>query len=414
MKVAQSWEALQDRRFRWFFIARSTSMVGSSMAPVALAFAVLHVDQSASALGLVLAGRTIALIAFLLIGGVVSDRLPRRLVIQVSHALTAVTQGLVAWLIISGHATVPAVFALELVNGAAAAFAMPAMQGLVPQLVAPRLLQQANALMSFARYGTQILGPVLAGLVVAGPGAGWALAVDSATYVVAVLALARIVLPPAAARDSSMFQDLREGWQEFSSRSWLWSIVVAFGVLNAIGAGAWMVLGPFIAKTHPDLGVRGWSLVLSAEALGSILTTVVLMRRDLRRPLRAGMLGVSLLAVPIFVLGAHPATLVLMVCALVGGAGLEVFGTGWSVAMMENVPADAQSRVWSYDMLGSFIAMPVGTTVFGWLGAVGDPRLIVEITAVVYAVLAIGMLLVPSVRNLTRVKPVAAQQDSPV
>lgn len=414
MKMQQSWEALQDKRFRWFFIARTTSLVGGSMAPVALAFAILHVEESASAIATVLTGRTIALVVFLLIGGVIADRMPRRLVIQVSHALTALTQGVVAWLIISDNATIPMILAIECVNGAVSAFSMPSMQGLVPQLVEPRLLQQANALMSFARYGTQILGPVAAGILVAGPGPGWALAIDSATYVVAILALARIALPAATRRTSSMFSDLREGWHEFSSRTWLWVIVLAFGFLNAVHVGAIAVLGPYIAKTDPDLGVRGWSIVLAAEAAGAVLMTLVLMRGNMRRPLRAGMLGVSLMAAPIFVLGVRPETIVLAVIAFVGGAGMEVFGTGWSVAMMENVPQEAQSRVWSYDMLGSYIAMPVGTMVFGWLATAADPRTVLAVSGVAYFVVSMGVLLIPSVRNLGRVEPVAAEADSPV
>ncbi|KNX36051.1 MFS transporter [Luteipulveratus halotolerans] len=412
MKMAESWEALQDKRFRWFFIARATSLAGSSMAPVALAFAVLHVDKRASALATVMTGRMVALVVFLLIGGVVADRMSRRRVIQVSHALTAITQGSVAALIITGVATIPMILVIECVNGAVSAFTMPSMQGLVPQLVEPRLLQQANALMSFARYGTQILGPVVAGLIVAGPGGGWALAVDSLTYVIAIVALARIALPPAAHSGESMLADLREGWQEFASRTWLWVIVVGFGVLNAMTAGAWAVLGPYIAETDPTLGVRGWSLVLSAQAAGAIVMTLVLMRTQLNRPLRSGMIGVALMGAPIFVLGVRPMTLLLMPIAFVAGVGTEAFGTGWSVAMMENVPEHAQSRVWSYDMLGSFVAIPIGTTVFGWLATATDPSRIVAVTGVAYTVIALGILLVPSVRNLGRVKPVATEASS--
>jgi len=402
MRIATSWEALQDRRFRAFFIARTTSMVGTSMAPVALAFAVLHVDERAAALGQVMAGRTLAMVVFLVVGGVVADRMSRRRLIQLSHGLTALTQGTVAGLVISGHATIPMIIAIEVVNGAVSAFSMPAMQGLVPQLVAPRLLQQANALMSFARNGTMIIGPVLAGIVVAGPGPGWALAVDSLAYVLAILALARITVPAAVRQRSSMLVDLREGWSEFTRRTWLWVIVVAFGFLNAVAMGAWMVIGPFIAQTDPDLGVRGWSLVLGAEAVGAVLSTVVLMRLDLRRPLRAGMLGISLLSVPILVLGLDPRTLVLVPLAFVAGAGAQVFATGWNVALMENVPEHALSRVSSYDMLGSYVAIPVGTTVFGWMAAVVDPARILVVTAVAYVVVALGTLLVPSIRGLGR------------
>lgn len=398
------WEALQARDFRWLFIGRTVSMTGSSMAPVALAFAVLHIDDSAASLGLVVAGRTIALVVFLLVGGVVSDRFSRKRVLQLSHLSTALTQALVAWLIISGNATVASVLVLEVVNGATAAFTMPALQGMVPQLVPPRLLQQANALMSFAKNGTMVMGPAIAGLVVAGPGPGWALAVNALSFALAAAALTLIAVPPLVARQTSMVADLREGWTEFTARTWLWVIVLAFGVLNAVHAGAWFVLGPFVAKSHPDaLGERGWGLVLSAEAVGAIVMTLVLLRGNLRRPLLSGMLGVSVFAVPLVLLGAAPSVWLLVPAAALGGLGMELFGTGWSVAMMENVPTEALSRVYSYDMIGSFVAIPIGTVVFGWLAAQGDPRLLAVVAGVVYAVVGLSVLAVPSVRRLGRV-----------
>lgn len=411
MKLSDSWEALRDKDFRWFFIARTVSRTGSSMAPVALAFAVLEVEQKAVALGLVMAARTTATIVFLLVGGVVSDRFSRRVVLQVSHVLTALTQGAVAWLVITGNATVASIVAIEAINGAVTAFTMPAMQGLVPQLVPNRLLQQANALMSFAMQGTTVIGPALAGLIVAGPGAGWALAVDAMTYAIAVLALARVTIPPVARATTSMLHDLREGWSEFTSRQWLWVIVLAFGFLNAIHVGAWVVLGPFIATRHPDLlGERGWGLVLSAEAVGAVLMTVVLMRGQLRHPLRAGMLGVCLVVPALVMLGVAPSVWLLLPVAFAAGMGMEVFGTGWNVALMENVPQRALSRVASYDALGSFVAMPVGATVFGWLAAVADPRWLAVISGVAYLLISLAALAVPSVWRLGRRQPEPAER----
>jgi MFS family permease len=404
VKLTDSWEALREKNFRWLFIARTISLSGASMAPVALAFAVLDVGGTAKALGLVLAGRTTALVVFLLVSGIVSDRFPRRLVLIASHAVTALTQGLVAWLVISGNATVASVFVLECLNGAVSAFTMPALQGVVAQVVPRRLLQQANALMSFARNGTLVVGPAVAGVVVAGPGAGWALAVNALAYAGAALALTRLVIPPIARTASSMVRDLRDGWAEFTRYQWLWVIVVAFGFLNAIHMGVWMVLGPFVAKQHPDtLGERGWGLVLAAEAAGAILMTLVLMRGQLRHPLRAGMAGVSLIAVPLVLLGVAPTVVLLVPAAFVAGAGIEVFGTGWNVSLMENVPPQAMSRVVSYDMLGSYIAIPVGTTVFGALSTVSDPRWLAGVAGVGYLVICLATLALPSVWRLERV-----------
>jgi len=394
---------LENRRFRWFFIGRAVSTVGSSMTAVALAFAVLQIG-SAKDLGLVMAVFSVCQIAFLVIGGVLADRLPRAVIIQSTYALTAMTQAMVAALFLTGAASIPRLLVLEGINGAAMAFTMPAMQGLVPQLVPHQHLQQATALMSFVRSSAMIGGPVVGGALVVGPGPGWALAVDALTFVVAIVCFSRIRLPRAAGRATSMLADLRAGWSEFTSRIWLWVIVLAFGLINAIHAGAWIVLGPVVASEHADaLGARGWGMVLSAEAAGGILMTVVLMRLRIGRPLLLGMLAVSVMVVPLSILGVNPATVPLMVAALLAGAGLEIFGTGWNVAMMELVPTEALSRVSSYDMLGSFVAIPLGATFFGWVVGVAAPRTVLVYSAVAYALIALMTLLVPSVRTLARI-----------
>src|SRR5262245_13976000 len=178
MKVKESFSALGDRRFAWYFVARTVSTAGSSMVPVALAFAVLHIDRSGGALAQVLGVRTLTMVVFLLVGGVIADRFSRIVVLQVSHALTFVTQGVAAGLVITGHATLTQLTVLEGVNGAVSAFTMPAMMGVVPLVVNRSLLQQANALLSFCRSGLTIIGPAVAGALVVGVGPGWALAVD--------------------------------------------------------------------------------------------------------------------------------------------------------------------------------------------------------------------------------------------
>ena len=215
MKVEESLGVLGDRRFAWYFTARTVSTAGSVMVPVALAFAVLHIDQSAGALAQVLGVRTLALVVFLLVGGVVADRFSRIVVLQVSHVLTGLTQAVAATLIISGHATLTQLTVIEGINGAVSAFTMPAMMGVVPLVVERSRLQQANALLSFSRSGLSIIGPAVAGLLVVGVGPGWALAVDAVTYAVAIVCLSRVGLP----RRSEEGRALTTRWSTSSARA---------------------------------------------------------------------------------------------------------------------------------------------------------------------------------------------------
>lgn len=395
--------AMQDRGFRWFFLARAITMITGSMSSIALAFAVLEIDNDPQSLSFVLAAFTLSNIVFLLFGGVVADRLPRALIIQSCYVIDIVSIGAMAALLFTGTATIPLLALLSVLNGASTAFVLPAMQGIIPQLTTPEHLQQANAMLSFVRSATTIGGPVIAGIVVATAGPAWVMVAQAVAWAAAIPILAMVRLPPPLhGGGTSLFQDLRVGWQEFSRRTWLWTVVVAFMIMNAIHIGAWGVVGPYIAKNDDRLGVAGWGWVVSAEGLGVLLMTLVLMWFPLKRPLRYGMIGMATFAIPLTVLGIHPAVVLLAIAAFLAGAGAEVFSTGWNVAMMENVPGDKLSRVYSYDMLGSYVVLPVGTLVYGWLVTHGDVVAVLVTSGAVYAVIALATVAVPSVWRMGR------------
>jgi MFS family permease len=181
MKLPGRLAALRERNFRLFFIGQATSQLGTGMVPVALSWAVLELTGSVSDLGLVLAAQTVPLVLFLLVGGTVADRLPRRAVMLVSDSARCVTQGLLAALLITGHAELWELLVLQFLGGTATAFFLPAVTGLTTQVVSAERLQEANALRSLAGSGGSIAGPAIAGVLVAAFGPGWALACDAAS-----------------------------------------------------------------------------------------------------------------------------------------------------------------------------------------------------------------------------------------
>jgi len=396
--------AMRDTGFRWFFLSRAITMIAGSMSSIALAFAVLGIDNAPVSLAIVLTVFTLSNVVFLIFGGVVADRLPRALVIQSCYVIDILSIGTTAALLFSGTATIPLLAALSAVNGAASAFVMPAMQGIIPQLTTPEHLQQANAMLSSVRSATTIGGPIIAGALVASAGPAWVMVIQAGAWIVAIVLLALVKLPAPDPSRSSFFRDLRTGWHEFWSRTWMWSICLAFMVMNAIHIGAWGVAGPFIAKNDPRLGITGWGWVLSAEGAGILLMTLVMMWLPLRRPLRWGMLAVSALAIPLAAMGLYPQALIVAIAAFVAGAGVEVFNTGWNVTEMEQIPGDKLSRVASYDMLASFVAMPLGTLAFGWLIGHVDVSSLLIGSAIVYAAIALGTMLVPSVWRMSRIE----------
>ncbi len=414
MRLPDALSPLGEPRFARYYAARVVSTAGSAMAPIALAFAVLEVSPSAGALGLVLAARTVPMVLFLLVGGVVADRFSRSRVLITSNLLSALTQGAVALLVVTGQAEIWMLVTLEAANGTVAAFTLPALEGVIPQLAPRSHLQQANALLSFSRGGLAILGPSLAAVLVATVGAGWALGADAATWLVSALLLTRVVLP-ARQRTSGtapgMLRDLREGWSVFRGHTWLWVVVAGFGVLNMIHAGAWFTLGPALARR--TFGVGGWGLVLSAESVGLVVMTVLMLRLRLRRPLLTGMLGMLVFVVPLLLLGLEPRVLPLVVAAFLAGAGLELFTIGWSVAMQEHVPGELLSRVSSYDSLGSFVAIPAGQVLFGPLGEAFGYREVLVAGALVYLLTVLLVLSSRSVRELGRADDVRRPVSRP-
>jgi hypothetical protein len=277
------------------------------------------------------------------------------------------------------------------------------MTGVVPQLVERPMIQQANAVLDFVFSTLSIIGPAVAGILVKTVGAGWALAVDAATYVLAIVLLVPVRLPPRAESGrSAMLSDLHDGWREFTARTWVWVIVAVFAVLNAIHIGAIGVLGPLVATTTP-LGEAGWGLALSAEAGGVLLGTLILMRAPLAKPLRAGMVGVAMGGLFFVILALAPVLLVLVPFAVLTGLGIQIFEVGWTTSLQQHVPEHTLSRVSSYDALGSFVAMPVGTFAYGLLGTHYDPRTVLVVSGVGFCAIALLTLLVPSVRGLRAV-----------
>jgi hypothetical protein len=162
----------------------------------------------------------------------------------------------------------------------------------------------------------------------------------------------------AKAPSRNLARELREGWAYFRSKSWIWSVTIAFAVMNAVQMGVWQVLGPVIAQ-H-GIGAGGWGAVSSAKAVGLLVASFATLRLALSRPLVAGMLGMSLSAVPIILLGIGANAWWLSLAAFAGGIGSGYFGVIWDTTLQANVPNDMISRVSSYDDFGSYLVIPVG------------------------------------------------------
>ena len=403
MTWQRSLSPLRERNFRWYFWSRFVNTLGSRMADVALAFAVLDISDSATALGQVLAAHMIARVVCLLWGGVIADRVSRVLIIQVSNVVSGATQATIALLVITDTAELPIVVALSAVHGVVSAVSFPAMGGLLPQLVSPGELQHANALISVLRGGLSVLGPSTSALLVVTVGAGWALFIDACTWFIAAVLLIPMRVPRRSMERlerRGMLAELREGWQYFRGTRWLWLVVLAFCALNMIHSGAISTLGPVIAKQ--TIGEQGWGAVLSAQAAGMLLMSLMLLRVRLERPLRLGMLCISSLGLPMILLGLYPHVGLIAGAMLVAGAGVAVFNLAWNLAMQEHIEDRMLSRAYSYDELGSFIAMPIGQLAAGPFAAAFGYAPVMIGAGLAYGAICFATLASNSVRELPR------------
>jgi MFS family permease len=397
-------EVLRQRGFRLLLAAQGVSMFGDRMVAISLAFAVLGIGGSPTEVGIVLAARTLPLAAALLFGGVVADRVSRRTVMVVSDLVRLASQGLLAGLLIAGSAEVWMVAVLAGVTGAAGGFFNPAAVGLLPGIVAPEQLQQANGVRASVYSVSEIAGPVLAGALIAGFGAGWALALDAVTFAVSAAFLSRLHVPPRAERAATPFlRDLRDGWDAFRSRTWVWTFVVWAGVANVLW-GAWAVLGPVIA--HRELGgAATWGAILGALGVGTLFGALAAIRSTLRRPMRA-VAATTFFAIPSMVLLAVGAPApVVAAAAVLDGFAMMFSNTVWEATLQRHIPIESLSRVSSYDWFGSFIFQPVGMAIWGPISGVIGIETSLLVAAGLMFVAAVAISSVPDIRHLGAAPP---------
>ena len=407
MPLAERLGALRERDFRLLFAGTMITTVGDRLAGIALAFAVLDV-ASATALGIVFAFRQGVQALVVVAGGVVSDRLPRNLVLVGASLVQGAAQAATAFCVLAGVGGVEAIVVLQAVYGLGLGLVIPAEVGLVPQTVSPDKLQQANALQGLTRNVVAVLGPAIGGAIVVAGSPGVALALDAVSFLVCAELLRRIRVRPRADASAppGFLTELREGWREFTSRTWLWASVVLFGIGNLMAAG-WIVLGPLVADER--LGGAGpWAVILTVGGIGAVVGSAVAMRVRPRRPLAACVIAAVPLSFQTLALALEAPTWVIAAAAFLAGVGLSIHLTLWFTVFQQQVPERAQSRVASYDTLGSFVLMPLGFALAGPLAdAIGITETLWIAVAVMWASWA-AILALPSVWAIRARPPVSS------
>jgi predicted MFS family arabinose efflux permease len=357
------------RDFRILLVDRLIAPASFGFSLVGVSFAVLNTTGSSADLSYVLAAQIAPSLVFALLGGIAADRFPPQFVIIAANVLMAIGEGTFGLLALTGHPPLWAMITLEAVTGTGIAIFYPASAALLPRLVPDAMLQEANAISRAAMNAGIMAGSATGGALVAAAGPGWALTVCSAGMVCTVPVLLSLrVSPGTAATEEGLIGQLREGWTEFWSHTWLWVIVLQAGVVMMCWYGAFTVLGPVVARAHLG-GPTAWGAISAADACGLIGGGLISLRLTPRRPMLFVVLALAAVSVsPVSLALVLPLPLVCLASFLLGLC-IEVMMVQWMVALTRNIPPSKLARVSSYDALGSVMAMPLGALAAGPLGA---------------------------------------------
>ena len=396
------WGPLRHRNLRLLVAGTATSSLGNAVTPVALAFAVLDLGGSASDLGTVVALFALADVVTVLFGGVLGDRVSRKLMMEGSAAAAAISQGVLAALLIGGWATIPVLAGFGVLNGCLGALSSPSSQAMTRLTVPPPQLASAVAVRRLLQTTCAVVGFALGGVLVAAVGSGWAIAVDAATFAVAAVCYSLLRVPhtrPEGVRPSFL-ADLGDGFREVLRHTWLWLLIGQALLYHLFYGGAQGVLGPIVVGEA--IGRSAWGLALGALMAGFVAGGLVFLRWRPRRGLFVGTALLSLTAAFPLAMAMSDTLLPILVGAFLHGLGLEIFSVNWDLSIQQNVAEDKLARVYSFDLVGSFVARPLGLALTGPVAeVVGFDRWLVVI-GLIMGGSALLSLLSPDVRHLER------------
>jgi hypothetical protein len=400
---------LAHRDYRLLVGGMSVSLLGDGLFLVALAWQVYALSNAPTALASVGIAMTIPTIVCLLLGGAVSDRYDRRIVMLCADAVRALALAALAFLSVSGSLTLWELMAVAVVYGAATAFFDPASDALVPQLLPADTLAQANSLDQLIRpLALRLVGPAVGGVVIATIGVGWSFGLDAASFVVsAVTLLAMSPLSRAVNAEGgsvavpSVRREVAAGLRYVRSHAWLWATLVSAAIAYLLFMGPTEVLLPFVVKNRLSDGAGALGLVFAAGGLGSLLCAIFIGQRGLpRRALTFMYICWTLATLAIAGYGLSSQLWGLML-ASVAFNSLETAGTiAWATTKQRLVPAELLGRVSSLDWLISIGLLPISFAITGPVSAALGVRTTLIGAGVLGAVVTFAALLVPGVREM--------------
>lgn len=401
-------EPLGERDFALFWTGWTVSLVGDGFFLVAIAWQVFDLWNVPTALGIVGAAETVPLVAFVLVGGVVTDRFERRLVLIASSALRGTCVAVLGVLALTHVIELWHIFAIAAVYGVGQAFQGPAAGAIVPDLVPSRLLVQANSLAQVVRQlAFAFVGPALGGLVVRGLGVGTAFLFDAASFGFAIVLLSALrSRPPAALRggeSASMRRDIVEGLRFVRKHVWLWGTLGWAFVALLLIYGPFEVLLPYLVRNELGGDAGDLGLVFASGGLGALLLSLAIGQLGL--PKRHITFMYAAWVVASLQIAAYTLAQVPWQAMIVSFAGEACWAAGllvWITLMQRVVPTELLGRVKSLDWLISIGLVPVSLAVTGPVAALLGVKTVMLGAGIGASLLTVLFFFLPGMRDTER------------
>ncbi|WP_313813053.1 MFS transporter [Glutamicibacter sp.] len=403
-RLDQSLAVLKNQQFRSFWIGRVVSSLGSTAAPVAIAFAALDAGGGAPWLGLILALNVAPQVLLLLAGGVLGDRVSRDTIMIACNLVSGTVQAVLALLLLLGAAPLWTLALSVLLMGSATAFFQPASQGSIAQLVPDEQRVPANAVLRLPLNAARVLGPALGGVLVAVFEPGWALVCNAACFLLSVFFLTSIKLPAPLPAKESVFASLKAGFSHFKARRWYMVMVAQSTVTVMMWLVGFQLFGPVISDLHLG-GAAAWGVIGAGFAAGLVGGSLIAVAA---RPRRVGLtvsLCLAVQSLPLAALALAAPLWAEVVCVVAAGVALDLSIVSWSAFFQEQIPQQLQSRLSSISTFGQLLPVPLGYLAFGLLSDEVSSGVLVGVMAAILLLAALAPLLLPSIRALRLGKP---------
>ncbi len=373
--MKSTFRALNDKKFSALLFGQTLSRIGDFLFQIALAWWVLEKTGSATAMGTVLFFSTLPMVVFVLIGGVVVDRMPRGLLLFMSDMARCFIMVVGAWLAFTDQLVLWQIYVIAILFGFADAFFLPAYNALIQQIVSEDDLPSANSINSLSMQFGRVAGPAIGGLAVGFGGTAFAFGFNALSFFIGALTVASLLnLPVPARHEESGFtlkhftEDLRGGFSTIFSSPLLWIAVLVFAFTNITLAGPYSIAMPFLVQQKLGGDERMLGFIYAIFPIGFAIASLALgsFQKLRHRGVVFYVCG-AIAGIGLGVFGFGLPLYLLIIAALLNGAALETASLIWTNLMQEMVPPEKMGRVSSVDTLGSYVLLPIGFAFTGWL-----------------------------------------------